>query len=102
LLFDFSDTNPGGVQFTLLSGIPPVPPVYGVSWTSAETLTGNAITAIYVLGEDDVVSFSSPQDLASPIAQTPLPTALPLFGTGVVLMCLLGWRRKRNPKTVAV
>jgi hypothetical protein len=33
---------------------------------------------------------------ASPAAATPLPTTLPLFGSGVGAMGLLGWRRKRK------
>jgi hypothetical protein len=36
----------------------------------------------------------------SEIASTPLPTALPLFASGLGAMGLLGWRRKRT-KTVA-
>ncbi len=30
------------------------------------------------------------------VATTPLPAALPLFATGLGLMGLLGWRRKRK------
>jgi hypothetical protein len=32
---------------------------------------------------------------------TPLPTALPLFASGLVAMGLLGWRRKRKPQAAA-
>jgi hypothetical protein len=32
----------------------------------------------------------------SPIAATPLPAALPLFGAGLGAIGLLGWRRKRK------
>lgn len=35
-------------------------------------------------------------DTSSVVAPVPLPAALPLFGGGVVLMGLLGWRRKRK------
>jgi hypothetical protein len=35
------------------------------------------------------------------IAGTPLPTALPLFATGIVALGLLGWRRKRKAQAVA-
>ena len=33
------------------------------------------------------------------VAQTPLPAALPLFGTGLGLMSLVGWWRKKSPKS---
>ena len=33
--------------------------------------------------------------------QTPLPTTLPLFATGLVALGLLGWRRKRKVQAVA-
>ena len=36
-----------------------------------------------------------------PPSATPLPAALPLFGTGLSMLGLLGWRRKRN-KTAAI
>jgi len=32
----------------------------------------------------------------SPVSATPLPAALPLFATGLGVMGLLGWRRKRK------
>jgi len=35
----------------------------------------------------------------TPVAQTPLPGALPLFATGLGALGLLGWRRKRKAKT---
>jgi hypothetical protein len=33
---------------------------------------------------------------------TPLPAALPLFATGLGALALLGWRRKRSARSVAV
>jgi hypothetical protein len=49
---------------------------------------------------------SLPEQLAfqltsSPTA-TPLPAALPLFATGLGVLSLLGWRRKRNAQTLRV
>jgi hypothetical protein len=35
------------------------------------------------------------------VAQTPLPAALPLFATGLGVLALLGWRRKRMAQTAA-
>ena len=35
------------------------------------------------------------------ISQTPLPAALPLFATGLGVLGLLGWRRKRKAAAVA-
>jgi len=32
---------------------------------------------------------------------TPLPSALPLFATGIGALGLLGWRRKRKAQAVA-
>ena len=35
------------------------------------------------------------------IPQTPLPTTLPLFATGIGGLGLLGWRRKRKAQATA-
>ena len=35
------------------------------------------------------------------LSSTPLPAALPLFGTGLGMMGLLGWRKKRKAQAVA-
>ena len=37
----------------------------------------------------------------SPVSETPLPAALPLFATGLGAMGLLGWRRKRKVAALA-
>jgi hypothetical protein len=36
-----------------------------------------------------------------PVGQVPLPGALPLFGAGLGMLALLGWRRKRKVQTLA-
>jgi hypothetical protein len=43
----------------------------------------------------------TPQDLGF-AAATPLPAALPLFAGGLGALGLLGWRRKRTARSVAV
>ncbi|MCP4070415.1 MAG: hypothetical protein GY742_01580 [Hyphomicrobiales bacterium] len=35
------------------------------------------------------------------VSPVPIPAALPLFGTGLTVMGLIGWRRKRKPAAVA-
>lgn len=37
----------------------------------------------------------------TPVGAAPLPAALPLFSTGLGVLGLLGWRRKRKPQAVA-
>ena len=37
----------------------------------------------------------------APLAQTPLPAALPLFATGLGALGLLGWRRKKKAAAIA-
>ena len=43
--------------------------------------------------EESMFSLNS---FSATLAATPLPTAIPLFGTGLVVMGLFGWRRKRK------
>jgi hypothetical protein len=40
-------------------------------------------------------------EIRGQLTQTPLPTALPLFATGIGGLGLLGWRRKRKAQAVA-
>jgi hypothetical protein len=49
-----------------------------------QTIYSSNFTA-YLSGQTDLT-----------VAQTPLPAALPLFATGLGVMGLLGWRRKRK------
>ena len=39
--------------------------------------------------------------LLTPVSETPLPAALPLFATGLGALGLLGWRRKRKAAAIA-
>ena len=42
-----------------------------------------------------------PITIIPPIAETPLPAALPLFATGLGALGLLAWRRKRKAEVAA-
>jgi hypothetical protein len=68
----------GGILGPIVDGNyinPPVDCVTGTCTHSADMLTGS---------------------LAPAPAQTPLPAALPLFASGLGVLGLLGWRRKKN------
>ena len=99
-----------------------------VDSSSAFTLTNGAITMWNVLAEVGTVSLFAINlplsfeafdratglvDIANisydistglgawtPVAETPLPAALPLFATGLGTLGLFGWRRKRRPSGV--
>jgi type VI protein secretion system component Hcp len=54
--------------------------------------------------EDETVTFAYTQfseKFTSPPPATPLPGALPLFATGLGLIAIAGWRRKRKAQAVA-
>ena len=64
------------------------------------------------LGEVDLFDFQALRTLSfpevgsylfrqAPLSSVPLPTALPLFGTGLALMGFIGWRRKRQVAAAA-
>jgi hypothetical protein len=58
--------------------------------------------AVYIFDNDNpfipVVTYSG---VTGTIKVTPLPSALPLFGTGLGALGLLGWRRKRKTARIA-
>lgn len=55
--------------------------------------TGNAYET---LGSGSEVAYTLDGNITPAAATTPLPTALPLFATGLGALGLLGWRRKRK------
>jgi hypothetical protein len=67
---------------------------FTVLGTGSDTLT---------LHETDVPSYMALDDvsLTPTTSTTPLPGALPLFGSALGGLGLFGWRRKRTPKAVA-
>jgi hypothetical protein len=50
-------------------------------------------------GSNPDQSFTMNTTLLPPTPEIPLPAALPLFGTGLGALGLLGWRRKRKSTT---
>jgi len=56
-----------------------------------------AVTGDLALLNDELILDVSSGPLTPPPSATPLPAALPLFGTGLGAMGLLIWRRKRKP-----
>jgi hypothetical protein len=50
---------------------------------------------------NDVIIAEFPVTITTHQDTTPLPAALPLFGTGLGALGLLGWRRKRKAQATA-
>ncbi len=79
--------------------------------TVSGIVSGDAVAAligsptVYVNLASDNIMVSSSRDFASlgfaniQVSATPLPAALPLFATGLGVMGLLGWLRKRKNAT---
>jgi probable HAF family extracellular repeat protein len=70
-------------------------------WTLYQAFSINILGQIVGVGTNP--SGLSEAFLLTPAAQTPLPAALPLFATGLGVLGLFGWRRKRTASgTLAV
>jgi hypothetical protein len=66
-------------------------------------ISGAGLTADTIISGVDFSFGNSPSTNVPgvpPVTTTPLPTALPLFGTGLGALGLLGWRRKRKAQMV--
>jgi hypothetical protein len=67
-------------------------------------LTDGVFFAVDILdartGKTGVVGASSFFQINQSQVATPLPTAFPLFATGLGALGLLGWRRKRKPQSI--
>ena len=72
---------------------------------SAEFMLGTAIYTWSGLniapGAQFDISFASWNNAIDSAVTTPLPAALPLFATGLGVLGLLGWRRKRKAQAAA-
>ena len=62
--------------------------------TSGNTALGFEINDPDVVAMDDFI-------YGEPVGAVPLPAALPLFATGLGVLGLLGWRRKRKAQATA-
>jgi hypothetical protein len=87
--------NPSDLQGGLLGG--------GVSIAGTVLFTGSVSDPTFTLGVlfPESTKFTVPFNenatvTISAVAATPIPAALPLFATGLGVLGLLGWRRKRN------
>ncbi len=70
------------------------------SWVS---ITGfaSAFTQVVFSANQNAFEFSNIQVSNSAVNPVPVPAALPLFGTGLAIMGLFGWRRKRKATQAA-
>jgi hypothetical protein len=113
LLFNFADTATSKLEF--VSNNFPNPGGFNVQFCDATTPCINQVGAsdfsfmeiVFASGgccssSTGVAETGNTQIGTAAVATTPLPAALPLFGAGLGLMGLLGWRRKRKAAAKAV
>ena len=82
----------GGDTIDLTLGNTVTTNVMGLFLPPASSLVGSAsFTGLITTEEDDLLA-----NVAGTATPTPLPTALPLFATGLGGLGLLGWRRRRK------
>jgi len=96
----FNYATLGSLQFFLDGGTGP-----GIAWMADGGSRGSFVLSFDPLvgGEVEprpgIVSY--PVSAVAPPAAVPLPFALPLFATGLGVLGLLGWRRKRRSALAA-
>ena len=78
--------NPGQIVFTI---------------TDNGLFDGPLALAWAMTCANDVIIADIPVTVTTHQDTTPLPAALPLFGTGLGALGLLGWRRKRKAQSAA-
>ena len=120
LFFNFGDsstTDPGYFAFQspcFFCVTPPTTPFAFIQWcsTGAEAATGcgdslemgdpaSGTGTLPAYEYFTVAEYGEELQIAT-VAPTPLPPALPLFATGLGVMGLLGWRRKRKKNSAVV
>lgn len=99
LLYDTNAPNNGAYQLTLDFSTPLVTP--STSLGSLVNFAGGALEFWAILqfpAVNGINTSESPEDasLVANVGTTPLPAALPLLSTGLGVIGLLGWRRKRK------
>ncbi len=60
------------------------------------TLTAGACSTFYAPGPSFAITVNANTLWAVPTAVVPLPAALPLFGSALAMLGIVGWRRKRR------
>jgi len=92
VLFNFSDTCQDYLLFELGNSVSTV-----LCFQTFKFCGGNGPGIVLLVNGDPFQSMTGIVVIASnDLATTPLPPALPLFATGLGVLCLLGWRKKRK------
>lgn len=76
-----------------------VPNLTGEEFATVFFANGSFVSAFFgagSIGSGGLLQFDDSNLVTSTNSVVPLPAALPLFGTGLAIMGLLGWRRKRK------
>jgi hypothetical protein len=89
--FDYEQDGPDGSTATYQTE---------VNWDPTSNGPGQA-TLIQAYSADYADPEASISIIGTSVTETPLPSALPLFATGLGLLGLLDWRRKRKKATLA-
>ena len=93
--FNFGDDSAPGEAYFQSSAAADSIGFYNVD--SAGLTTGEI--EIGTPGNADILLYPSGNVLLGSVSATPLPAALPLFGSALGMMGLIGWRRKRKNAT---
>ena len=92
----FNYATLGSLQFFLDGGTGP-----GIAWMADGGSRGSFVLSFDPLVGGEVEPRPGIVSYPAPPAAVPLPAALPLFATGLGVLGLLGWRRKRRSALAA-